>query len=262
MTPTAPSEASTASTKPTPSSVSPRPRKRATIRASRVCARSYLDESSVTATPMFLRCAVCSASSPISLPPPASRSFSFRATPESSRSSSIFCSNPFRSTLMPRSSAMSSVRSTGNPMEVYRKCASAPEKTCGLPAAAISANRMRPLSSVRENDSSSSLIISVTNSCRFTISGNASPIIRTTTGTSFAKNPRSAPRFCRPYRTARRRIRRSTYPRPSLEGTAPSVIANVSVRTWSATTRYAMSTAPASSAPSRPPYPRAHPVIR
>ena len=46
----------------------------------------------------------------------------------------------------------------------------------------------------------------------------------------------AAPSTSRPYRTARRSTRRSTYSRPSLPGRAPSAMAKLSVRMWSATT--------------------------
>ena len=114
---------------------------------------------------------------------------------------------------------------------------------------------------MREKDSSSSRMTSCTNAALASSSGKATLKDATTTGTSAAKNPVSALRNCRPYRTARRRMRRSTYPRPSFDGTAPSATANVSVRAWSAITRYAMSTPPTSSAPSLPPY-GAAPVMR
>ncbi len=41
----------------------------------------------------------------------------------------------------------------------------------------------------------------------------------------------------RPWRMARRMIRRSTYPRHSLDGVTPSVMRKAAARAWSAITR-------------------------
>ena len=53
----------------------------------------------------------------------------------------------------------------------------------------------------------------------------------------------------RPWRAALRRRRRSTYPRPSLDGRIPSAIITATARAWSAMTRNATS-----SEPMPPPY--------
>ena len=64
--------------------------------------------------------------------------------------------------------------------------------------------------------------------------------------------PGGAPRNCFPYLMALLKMRLRTYPLPSLLGTHPSVMAKVSVRVWSAMTRYAMSMRSTSSLPTRP----------
>ena len=73
-------------------------------------------------------------------------------------------------------------------------------------------------------------------------------------GTSLAKNPGSHLSICCPYLVALLSILRSTYPLPSLSGTAPSARANVRVRAWSATALYAVSLSVTSSVPTSPPY--------
>ena len=66
-------------------------------------------------------------------------------------------------------------------------------------------------------------------------SGYASPITSITVAAVSTRNGSRRPRS-RPWRTARRMIRRKTYPLPSFEGRIPSAIRKVIARLWSAIT--------------------------
>mmetsp|Transcript_9996 Transcript_9996/g.11128 ORF Transcript_9996/g.11128 Transcript_9996/m.11128 type:complete len:205 (-) Transcript_9996:1301-1915(-) len=194
---------------------------------------SYLYESSVAAIDFVSdKYEVCSAINSRSTPDPPFLD-AFLASRERCFCVSISFLNSFESNLKPASSAMSSVKSMGNPSVSYRKNAFLPE-TVSLPSffksSSNSAKNLIPRSNIVENAFSSSCIISNTVSWFLTNSGNASPYVSTTIGTSVAKNPGSALSICCPYRVARRKIRRNTYPLPSLLGTAPSAIANVNAR--------------------------------
>ncbi|KAI7360084.1 hypothetical protein KC320_g17 [Hortaea werneckii] len=96
---------------------------------------------------------------------------------------------------------------------------------------AIFSNIASPLSRVLAKESSSSFRISATSDCFFLISGNISPICSTSVGSSFSKKlPISTLKYFLAYRAPLRRMRRTTYPRPTLFGTPPSDIANARVR--------------------------------
>ena len=149
------------------------------------------------------------------------------------------------------------VRSSGKPSDDERNHASAPGTTFTPLSDSFFATLLKwrtPLSSVLRKSSSSPLSTAMTCACFLPSSGKKYASCSITTGTSVWKKPGGAPRNVLPYQTARRRMRRSTYPRPMLSGTAPSVMANESVRMWSATTRYAMSFVSASASPTSPVY--------
>ena len=156
-----------------------------------------------------------------------------------------FCSSmafwkPSLSTVNCASCAICSVKSIGKPNESYKKNAWSPETTVCWFSAKVSFSSVKyliPRSNMVLNDCSSSCIISIIRSCAAINSGYDGPNVSTTTGMSEAKNPDGAFNTCCPYRVARRNIRRKTYPRPSLLGTAPSAIANDNVRAWSAIAR-------------------------
>ena len=100
----------------------------------------------------------------------------------------------------------------------------------------------RPASSVSRNRRSSWNATVSTNDALWARPGYASRNSSTTIpATRWRKGP-SNPSFF-PWRSARRMIRRSTYPRPSLEGTIPSAMRKAVARAWSATTRIAASRA-------------------
>mmetsp|Transcript_30018 Transcript_30018/g.63665 ORF Transcript_30018/g.63665 Transcript_30018/m.63665 type:complete len:213 (-) Transcript_30018:1072-1710(-) len=206
MTPTAPLSFEMPSTNPIPSSVSFLPMNSALmVHPSRSLFQTYLAASSVASTPLFTKCEVCSATSRMSLPVPAAIFFR-RSCSLSHASCFIFASYPAMSSVRPRSSHMSSVRSTGKPMDEYRKCASSPENTLlsGPRASHRFLNSTMPLSTVLEKSSSSLRMTAVMCSSLSRSSSNVSPMSSTSVLTSLAKNPSSALRFCLPYRTARR----------------------------------------------------------
>ena len=157
---------------------------------------SYLCASSVSGTALFESHAVASASNRSDGPPdffPPARDFSC--------ASLNAASNPAESTFMLISSAMSSVRSLGNPNDSHSRKHSEPftvSRPSSFARAAIFLNCSMPFSSVRPKLSSSSAMISVTRASCLTISGNTSPKCFTTTGTSLWKNPCLAPSFSRP----------------------------------------------------------------
>lgn len=177
---------------------------------------------------------MCDASS--SAPPLAAR-------PATSRCRSMQWSKPAASTGMARAAAMRRVRSNGKPYLSCSTNASSPEIPAAPPRAAAASKCLTPRAHVRSNASSSdsSTVRASSAAPGARSSGNASPIVATTAGTSDEKKPTLAPRNCLPTRTARRTIRRSTYPRPTLSGLAPSTIEKTRVRMWSAMTLYATS---------------------
>mmetsp|Transcript_8492 Transcript_8492/g.31371 ORF Transcript_8492/g.31371 Transcript_8492/m.31371 type:complete len:200 (+) Transcript_8492:1521-2120(+) len=175
-----------------------------------------------------------------------------RSARDLSLASAIALWNPSSSTTMPCSSAMSCVRSTGNPNVSHSSNAFGPLMVLFSASLATFLNFSIPFCNVLPKLASSSAIMETTLSLEPFNSGKASPITSRTTSTSLLKNPCSAPRTSRPYRTALLSTRRRTNSRPSLPGLDPSVIANVRVRIWSATTRYAMSTLSLSSSPTLP----------
>mmetsp|Transcript_13111 Transcript_13111/g.37200 ORF Transcript_13111/g.37200 Transcript_13111/m.37200 type:complete len:205 (-) Transcript_13111:1377-1991(-) len=193
---------------------------------------AYLKASSVRGAPILCSADVCSASILREAAPPF-----LLALRLSSLASSMAFPKPALSTERPRSSAMSSVRSTGKPKVSHRRKASGPVICRPRAALAILSKRSRPFLRVLEKEASSSAMISMMRSRLALSSGNTAPIFSTTTGTSWAKKPSLAPSFSRPYRTPRRSTRLSTYSRPSLPGCAPSAMATDRVRMWSATTR-------------------------
>ena len=92
-----------------------------------------------------------------------------------------------------------------------------------------------PASSVRPNWASSRAITPRISSRRVSTCGYASPITSMTTEAVSAMNGSRRP-SSRPWRTARRKSLRRTYPRPSFEGSTSSAIRNVTAREWSAMT--------------------------
>src|ERR1035437_613747 len=126
------------------------------------------------------------------------------------RCSAMAASNPARSTVTPRSAAISTVTSMGMPNVSWSRNASSPGM---VPAAGSSraASRSMPASSVRAKASSSARIIVSTSSRFSTISGYASPITAATTATAGTSPPDSPIRL--PWMEARRITRRSTQPR-------------------------------------------------
>mmetsp|Transcript_12788 Transcript_12788/g.40956 ORF Transcript_12788/g.40956 Transcript_12788/m.40956 type:complete len:208 (+) Transcript_12788:1601-2224(+) len=169
--------------------------------------QTHFGASSVRGTPIrSARATVCSASSTTDPPrekEPGSRDRSFAR--------SISASYPASSTVRPFSSHMSNVRSTGKPYVSYILKASSPESV--PPAGSFSQylpSWRIPFLSVREKVASSSRRIALTRSGSLRSSGNASPNCSTTASTSWWKKPSGALRISPPYRTARRRIRRST----------------------------------------------------
>jgi hypothetical protein len=136
--------------------------------------------------------------------------FLFARARDNSTALAASASYPGISTFSPRSAAISSVRSMGNPYVSYSLNASAPAMVLFVAAPATCSNSLMPRSSVFPKLSSSSRMIFATRIGSLRSSGNASPNRSTTTGTSCAKKPVLAPSIWRPYRTARRRIRRST----------------------------------------------------
>jgi len=97
-----------------------------------------------------------------------------------------------------------------------------------------------PCCRVRPKRFSSTLIICSTIRRLSTISLYGSPIRLITSGMKSTRKGRSTPSR-RPKRAARRSSLRSTYPRPSLDGSIPSAIMNTTERTWSAMTLAARS---------------------
>ena len=86
-----------------------------------------------------------------------------------------------------------------------------------------------PLSKVLLNPSSSPKIIFSICACCVRSSGKASPIVEDKVETSLKRNGSCIFKFL-PKRDARRKILLKTYPRPSLDGSAPSAIAKASAR--------------------------------
>mmetsp|Transcript_30054 Transcript_30054/g.90973 ORF Transcript_30054/g.90973 Transcript_30054/m.90973 type:complete len:251 (+) Transcript_30054:900-1652(+) len=229
----------------------------AATRASCRTPHSYFCASSVLRMPWASNQAVCSATSSSGRRPCCSAWASRCALRDLSFCCSIAASKPARSTESPASSAICWVKSTGKPCESYSKKACSPGTTLAPEASKscrMSPKYDMPRSTILSNAASSSLNTSRTRPPASCSSGKAGPSDSTTTGTSPLKKPGGAPSICLPYRTARRRILLRTYPRPSLDGVAPSATASVRVRAWSTMTRYAVSRRSASSPPSRPRY--------
>ena len=91
---------------------------------------------------------------------------------------SCAASNSFSLTVIPSSSAINLVKSTGKPKVSYNRHTSAPWSSLELASLALEAywsKSFSPRSSVRANDSSSSSRISLISSCFFLSSGKTSP---------------------------------------------------------------------------------------
>ena len=139
---------------------------------------------------------------------------------------------------------MSSVKSSGKPYVSNKRNAETPSSTVSFLAFNSSIapfRRLIPRSSVRRKESSSSFMTRPINSCCAFNSGKASPISLTSTGSNLNMNASFWSRKVYAYLTARRKIRRITYPALALEGNWPSAIENATARRWSAHTRIATS---------------------
>ena len=115
----------------------------------------------------------------------------------------------------------------------WSRNASSPEIA---PPAATSSNRPIPRSSVCEKRSSSARIVSAMRSRFSSSSGYQYAICSVTRFEIRQKSFSPIPRACW---TARRITRRSTYPRPSFDGSTPSATRKVMPRPWSAMIRWA-----------------------
>ena len=107
-------------------------------------------------------------------------------------------------------------------------------------SAAAKSNIEVPRSSVLKKVSSSAAAMDMMRPCSLSSSGYCGAIaVMLAAISSFIEG--SFVPSKRMLRTTRRRMRRKTYPRPSLPGSTPSAIKNAQVRAWSATTRKATS---------------------
>ena len=105
---------------------------------------------------------------------------------------------------------------------------------------AAKSNMEVPRSSVLKKDSSSAAAIDMMRPCSESNSGYCGAIASMLAAINSRIEGSCVPSK-RMFRTTRRKIRRNTYPRPSLPGNTPSAIKNAQVRAWSATTRSATS---------------------